>query len=481
MNITTQPNPTRLTTGGNLKSGSKVAASSPAPKSDAKPSSWAGRWTNLAADHTKRWEKRLYTPKSGGVEVGKLAVRIQHKGERDEFRFDTTNRQAAAVQALDVFRFLKANGWKATRTKFKPDAEGLPKLNVTVGDYLAAVERTRRLRARTFDNYRRCLRTLVAEAFGIRLKKGESKYDYRAGGHQAWAGRVDEIRLERLTTEIVNRWKRERVASAGHAPAALAAARRTVNSYIRCARSLFTPAVVREIGSLKLPTPLPFHGVELEESGSQKYVSKINVQALIAAAKNELKTDDDEAYKAFLLGLFAGMRKAEIDSAEWRMLDFAANVLRLEETEWLHLKTRDSADDIAVDPEVMAELRALMPAPTDEPVRWSQFILQSPRAPQPDALRPFYRAEDTFDRLNTWLRRKGIRANKPLHELRKEVGAVIATAQGIYAASKFLRHSDITTTARHYADQKARINVGLGKFLDTTPKPVPAPDQAATA
>ena len=50
--------------------------------------------------------------------------------------------------------------------------------------------------------------------------------------------------------------------------------------------------------------------------------------------------------------------------------------------------------------------------------------------------------------------------------------AIIATEQGIYAASKFLRHSDITTTARHYADQKARINVGLGKFLDTTIKPV---------
>ena len=62
-------------------------------------------------------------------------------------------------------------------------------------------------------------------------------------------------------------------------------------------------------------------------------------------------------------------------------------------------------------------------------------------------------------------------ANKPLHEMRKEIGALVATEHGIYAASRFLRHSDITTTARHYADHKARISVGLGKLLDTEIKP----------
>jgi hypothetical protein len=68
---------------------------------------------------------------------------------------------------------------------------------------------------------------------------------------------------------------------------------------------------------------------------------------------------------------------------------------------------------------------------------------------------------------------KRISSNKPLHELRKEVGAVIATKQGIYAASRFLRHSDITTTARHYAALKAPINVSLGKFLNAAPQTAP--------
>ena len=85
--------------------------------------------------------------------------------------------------------------------------------------------------------------------------------------------------------------------------------------------------------------------------------------------------------------------------------------------------------------------------------------------------RQYYRCKPVFDSLNEWLRGKGVKANKPLHEMRKEIGALIVTEHGIYAASRFLRHSDITTTARHYAEHKARISVGLGKLLDTEIKP----------
>jgi integrase len=427
----------------------------------------------LSRTHTDYWKARLfrrtYDQDGKQREVNDLYVRIQHGGRREFFGLNTTNQDAASGKARDIFTFLKANGWDATLAKFKPDADGQAKLDVTIGDFLSAVENTRKLSARTFDNYRRCFRTIVAESFGIRLKNGESKYDYRTGGHQAWSQRIDEIRLERLTPDRVNQWKRDRIAIAEHAPTAISSARRTVNTYIRCSRSLFSLTLIRELKGLKLPAVLPFSGVELEEAGSQNYVSKINAQTLIAKARSELRKADPEAYKAFLLGLFAGMRKAEIDSAEWRMLNFNTNILRLEETEWLHLKTHDSAADIAIDPEVMSELRALRPTQVRKPARWSQFILQSTHAPRPDALRPYYRCKDTFNRLNTWLRGKGIRSNKPLHELRKEVGAVIATEQGIYAASKFLRHSDITTTARHYADLKSPISVGLGKFLVARP------------
>jgi integrase len=312
---------------------------------------------------------------------------------------------------------------------------------------------------------------LAADALGVKEDKGSSKYDYRSKreqpGHDLWVAKIDKHRLEELTAEKINAWKRQRIARAGTSPTAQASARRTVNSYIRCARSLFAPAIRKEIKNLTLPAALPFAGVELEENGSTKYVSRINAQELIADARKELKEADPEAYKAFLLGLFAGLRKGEIDLLEWRMLDFTASLIRLEESEWLHLKTNDSAAEITVDAEVLAELRAMKPKTGEAPAQWSQFVLASNRPPKPESVRAYYRCEATLDRLNAWLRGKGITANKPLHELRKELGAIIATQHGIYAASTFLRHSDISTTARHYATHKARITVGLGQYLKT--------------
>jgi hypothetical protein len=460
----------------------------------ANPPSWAGRWSNLGSDHTKRWEKRLYVAKSGGVELGKLAVRIQHLGRRQEFRFNTTNRQAAAVEALGIFRFLKANGWEATLAKFKPDCEA--KLDTTIGDYLGAVRALNSLRLRTFLNYQNSLLTIAAEVFGVKPDKGTSKFDYRSGhgeqsGHARWLAKIGSHRLEALTPEKITAWKRRRITHAGHSPAAIASARRTVNSYIRCARSLFAPAILREIKGLTLPGTLPFAGVELEETGSTKYISKLNPRLLIAAARQDLKLRDPEAYKAFLLGLFAGLRKAEIDLLEWRMLDFAANVIRLEQTEWLHLKTNDSTGEITIDPEVSIELREFMahstsPFVISSVITWAvgkhhRRQMTRTRKPRNDSTRPYYRCAPVFDRLNEWLRGKGITANKPLHELRKELGALIVTEHGIYAASRFLRHSDITTTARHYSDQKARISVGLGKYLDPTLEALPEPKHAEAA
>jgi integrase len=332
-----------------------------------------------------------------------------------------------------------------------------------VGEYLNAVKDTSSLRLRTFLNYQNCLRTIVSEAFGVR---GDgSKYDYRHGGNQKWMERIDGIRLERVTPDRVTDWQQRRVKNAGNSPTAIASAKRTANSYVRCARSLFSKEIRKRLKGVQLPAHLPFDGVELFDSGSMKYVSKVNVQALIAAARKELKPNEPEVYKAFLLGLFAGMRRGEIDLAEWRIVDWQNSAINLEETEWLHLKTRDSAGVITIDAEVLAELRELLPASK------SPFILTSDRPPRNNSPRPYYRCEPIFDRLNDWLRSKGVKANKPLHELRKEIGALIATEHGIYAASRFLRHSDITTTARHYADHKARISVGLGKLLDTEIKP----------
>jgi integrase len=444
-----------------------------------------------------RLRKRTYLAPNGKteIEIPTWQVRLFLAGKEGWFNLDTANQAAAAIKARDTYVFLKANGWDAALAKFKPASDGAPRLNLTVGDYLNAVKDTSYLRLRTFLNYQNCFRTILAESFGIRgrvkkfIRKSrrgkklteitkQTKYDYRSGGLQEWQGRIDSIRLARVTPPRVTEWQQMRVKKAGHSPAAIASAKRTSNTYVRCARSLFSKEIRKRLNGVQLPEPLPFDGVELFDSGSMKYISKVDVHALIASARTELKPKEPEVYKTFLLGLFAGMRRAEIDLAEWRMVDWRTCVIRLEQTEWLQLKTQDSAGEITVDAEVIAELREFMP------LSKSPFIISSvvtwgngkkqrthTRQPRNDSPRPYYRCEPVFDRLNEWLRSKGVKANKPLHEMRKEIGALIATEHGIYAASQFLRHSDITTTARHYAQHKARISVGLGKLLETEIKP----------
>jgi len=76
-----------------------------------------------------------------------------------------------------------------------------------------------------------------------------------------------------------------------------------------------------------------------------------------------------------------------------------------------------------------------------------------------------YRAERTWKRLTAWLRAHGVTAQKPNHELRKEAGSIINENFGLHSASVFLRHADISTTAKSYVDNRKRVTVGLGSLL----------------
>lgn len=57
-------------------------------------------------------------------------------------------------------------------------------------------------------------------------------------------------------------------------------------------------------------------------------------------------------------------------------------------------------------------------------------------------------------------------AGKPIHELRKELGALVTSEQGIYAASRSLRHKRVSTTEKFYADIKEPSVVEVGVWLE---------------
>ena len=95
----------------------------------------------------------------------------------------------------------------------------------------------------------------------------------------------------------------------------------------------------------------------------------------------------------------------------------------------------------------------------------SEFVIESDIAPKFDTKSRFYRANKHQKKLLTWLRANGIDSKKPMHDLRKEAGSRIYEKYGLVAASKFLRHGDVSTTADYYVDNSKDFTTGFGSLL----------------
>jgi integrase len=135
---------------------------------------------------------------------------------------------------------------------------------------------------------------------------------------------------------------------------------------------------------------------------------------------------------------------------------------RGEPTEKAGLKTADSRAEISIDENVTALLRGQFASVR----KASAFVIEGEgkRGGQ-KKWGQHYRADDVFSRVIKWLRAHGVTARKPLHELRKELGALVTAEHGIYAASRVMRHSTVATTAAHYTDLKTRPVVNVGAWL----------------
>ena len=239
-------------------------------------------------------------------------------------------------------------------------------------------------------------------------------------------------------------------------------ARNSANTIIRMARSLFAKRVLRFVSEkLVLPSTLPFEGVELYARQSMRYTGGVDVGDLLARARDQLANvpDRGEEWKALLLCLFAGLRRNEADKLRWNSIDFTGGVIRIETQDDFAPKAETSLGEVPLDAELIAILRGLR---ARQPK--AVYILAGDGS-KPSAGWNNYRAEATFKRLASWLRANGVDTRTPLHTLRKEAGSQVCQREGLFAASRFLRHADIAITAQHYAAQKERVTVGLGALL----------------
>jgi integrase len=412
---------------------------------------------------TNRLRKRDYRDTDGTTKtVDEWQVYIQHKGRREWFQLGSSNKVVAAKRAAEIYQSLKVIGWDETIIKFK-GVMHVKKKSCTIGEFIAAVEATKSISTKTAANYYRWLRAIAAHLKGIQNDK--TKYNYKSGGLSKWREKVDAIPLAYLTPEKVRKWQREFIAKHKDDPVQLRKTEHSANSAIRNARALFSPKLLKQLKDIEIPSPHPFEGVDMVKSGSMRYNSKVDVPKLVKDAEAALAKKEPQQFKIFLLSLFAGLRRNEIDKLLWSSIDFDQGIVRIEVTQYFTPKTETSIGNIPVDPKVLEILK------TYKKSTKGIFVVESKVEPKLGTKYPHYRANRDFEHLSAWLRSWGIDTALPLHTLRKEYGRLVTEQYGIYAASRALRHGSIGITAAHYADDKRQILVKMDNLSGETEAP----------
>ena len=413
----------------------------------------------------ERLFRRTYDYGSERREIAEWYVQVQHAGRREKIPLNSNNREEAARRATKFYQRLRATNWATAIKEFCPRVEAVRAMtSLTLGDYLSHVKPLLRVRPRTAEIYAYALRKIAREATGA---TDSSRARFHPKCHQ-WRRVSDEIPLGKLTPSVINAWKDKVMAAAGSTGADRERAGRNINSFIRSARALFSRKILKRMKEMevKLPTPLPFQDVELEAQGNTKYESSINARVLLQNAKTELQPNDAETWKIILLALGAGLRRGEIDSLRWDQIDFNESLVRVRSHGSFEVKTPDSAGQVHVDQGLLDELKNFYTAGQEG------FVVAPGVKPAATSAVQYYRCEDSFKKVTTWLRNQGVAGDKPLHTLRKEFGSIINASADIHAASRQLRHSNLSTTAAFYVDNRRKASVPLKELLaDALAKP----------
>jgi integrase len=404
---------------------------------------------------------------------GEYGVQISYQGNRHRFALATAKVNEAAKKSAAIFSEITTEGWEAAIRKHR----GTHQKAATLGEYLTEVFRVLQTAPGTRGDYENAIRRVYGDVASI--KGDKSRFDYVNGGNAAWVAKIDALPLDTVNPAKFMKW-RNSFLELGKTEQEKISRRRSANTFLARCKALFSEKNVLKGIEIALPDPLPFAGVDnLKGASVPQHNSKIDAAEIIEAAfahfaapqaENEKPKDFEarrEALKVFMLALFCGLTRQEIDGLCWDAIDFKTGKISIRRTETARLKTQAREGDVALDALTLARLAELKKEAK------GLFVIESANAPKAAGRSTRYRATVTYEALNRWLqdyendqeRKPLANVRKPLHELRKEAGAVIVQQFGIYAASKFLRHSNIATTARFYADDTRSITTGLGAFI----------------
>ena len=375
-------------------------------------------------DHVDYWRgrlvKRAYAGSRNKGIVSGWQVQVTHSKIRKWFNTHTNNKSEAATIARDFYLSVKSQGWEATLDKYRPN-EKTPIKSPTIGEYFKAIDEYSTLSRRTLDCYKRKFRTLVVEC--LDLPRYDRKLDHPIGSKNEWLKTIEAVKLSRLTAEKVHRWKRIRIDSCKGDPLQIRRAKITVNTIIRNAKALFGPKILKNL-PFEIPQPLWFDGVDFEKAGKIRYISRIDVDYLVAKAREELKSGDhsqQQQYKIFILALGAGLRRDEIDKLKWADIDFKTHRLFVLTSEDGAVKSIDSESDVDIHESLSKELKYF------HQTTFGRYVIESHCLPNPQAKQAYYRCKTHFRKLGEWLRKHGVQSHRPIHEL-KEFGSLICAS-----------------------------------------------------
>ncbi len=403
---------------------------------------------SLAKTSVAYWKPRVKIP-SGKAHY---AVQIAHHGRRRFFSLETADKSEAAAKAKNIYLAIVGKGMDAALATLRPET-ATKITTATVGGLIEAATRLSSARPETLLEYSKALRRITAGVLGI--KSQDKTHD----AIEATRIKIDKTPLDKLTPASVLAWKNRFLAAADDGERGQRAV--TINSLIRNSKALLSkkvrPFIEKE---LVLPDVLWFDGITPEATPSTRYSSKIDAEGILRAGQTELATTQPQAFRALVLCLVLGLRRSEADALLWAQVDLQRGTVELKDTDAKRLKSKDSAGILQLDEGTLALFKTWYQSHRGtyvmEQVKSSRIKLSKGRS---------YRCDVAFDHLAAWLRGQGMQGLRPIHTLRKEVGSVIATTHGILAASRYLRHSNISITSSIYADLKAPITSGLGQFL----------------
>ena len=219
----------------------------------------------------------------------------------------------------------------------------------------------------------------------------------------------------------------------------------TCDSNLRSARAVFSREAMklyRSSRTLSLPDLSGFMSVSLFNAKKYFVLPEPTVIRNIFIAAPALKVDDINAYRAFLLCVQAGLRKSEAAHLrmEWTREEDSPAILIHADGKFK--PKHGHGRKVFLDNWVAQEMREIANDGT-------YFIGGTDTE----------RTDEVFERLNAWLRKQGITAGKPTHELRKLWFSQKVKRESLLAAAQQGGHRDPKITTSFYASSQMPDNV----------------------